>query len=161
MTVQLRGHLRHLYEVAREQGWKVEPTTGGKVRWSPPDVGQAPVITGREMDESGPDLRNVVAQMRHAGLKIGDKVSPEPKAELSSNGSKPTIDRFTLELAGLIDQEIERRSQNLMDQVTALKNENRELRERLAEVETDVEERARKVAADAVENFLASRRGPR
>lgn len=149
--------LRGLMELAREQGWRIEEK-GLRLAWFPPDTTQSPVFTGSRLDTGGDRvLENVLSQLRRAGLRInGEEAKRVPKD--SGKPAPEPPDTFVRDLAELMEQEIDRRTGNLQDQVTALRNENTDLRQRLADAEAGVEERAREAALNAVNKMLADRR---
>lgn len=158
--------LRHLAELGHAQGWRIEHTTGGKIGWYAPTVsgGRAmstPIFTPARLIKAGSaghEIPNIVSQLRRAGLRLRpedvEQVIPDPEPAVDPEPPE----RFVRELAGLIEQELERRTKALQEQVQALQNESSDLRQRLAESESDVEERARQAAARAVEEMLAARR---
>lgn len=133
-----------LVRKAREQGWRVDEA-GTKLTWYPPDGTTRPITSNKTFSESGHDFANFLGELRRAGLKVNTNglAAPDPQP------AKPTIDRFTLELAGLIEQEMERRTRNLQDQVDALQNENEHLRSELADSKSKVSRELESAIAEA------------
>lgn len=138
------GRMSVLARTAREQGWRIDEA-GTKLTWYPPDGTTRPITSNKTFSESGHDFPNFLGELRRAGLVVRPNglAAPDPQP------AKPTIDRFTLELAGLIEQEMERRTRNLQDQVDALQNENEHLRSELADSKAKVSRELEAAIADA------------
>lgn len=153
------GRVATLAELARQQGWRLEEN-GTRLIWYPPDTAKHPISSPKRFSsENGHDFANILGELRRAGLQVqptGLKESATPPQQ--PDPPTPLVERFVRDLAALIEDELDLRTRNLQDQVTALQNDNQDLRQRLADSESDVEERARQAAARAVEEVLAARR---
>jgi hypothetical protein len=147
--------MRRLYELGQEQGWRVEQK-GTELHWFSPDKTVSMVVTPMSPGDHDRGLANSLAQLRRAGLRIREEDTVKPAVEAEPEPEPP--EAFVRELAGLIEQELEKRTRNLQDQVEALRNENADLRQRLADAETGFEEKAKAAALRAVEEMLAQRR---
>lgn len=158
MTQTLTVHdkaLREIVELAETQGWRIELRNSG-FAWIPPNGG--PIVHSAANLAPGRGKANLLAELRRSGFqdrtpangRHADRPVPAPEP--------PPVATFVRDLSELIEQEIERRTQNLVDQVTALRNENADLRQRLADAEDSMETRAKEAALAAVEQVLAARR---
>lgn len=59
--------LRKIEQAAREQGWRVERTTKGHIRFVPPDATMPMVIaSGTPSDQRS--IKNLIAQLRRSGF---------------------------------------------------------------------------------------------
>lgn len=64
-----RKELRPIVKRARKQGWKVDVTRGGHVRFVPPPSGGSMVIASASASDSRA-MKNLRAQLRRAGMEI-------------------------------------------------------------------------------------------
>lgn len=156
--MKLHPVIRRLHELALEQGWRVQEA-GSELHWFSPDRAQSMVVTPKNPNEANRGLQNSIAELRRRGLRIREEDTIKPAKE--DDDTATNIDPFARSVAELIEQELEKRTRNLQDQVTALENDNRDLRQRLADAESDVEQRAEAAALAAVRKMLAERKVPR
>lgn len=59
--------LRKIEQAAREQGWRVERTKKGHIRFVPPDATK-PMVVAAGTPSDHRSIRNLVAQLRRSGL---------------------------------------------------------------------------------------------
>jgi predicted RNA binding protein YcfA (HicA-like mRNA interferase family) len=65
----LRKDMKRLRKTAEQQGWRVEDTRGGHVKFLPPDTAQPAVVAaGTPSDHRA--WRNLLASLRRSGLDI-------------------------------------------------------------------------------------------
>ena len=138
-----------------EQGWRVEEA-GTELHWFSPDKTVPMVVAPKSPSDRNHSLANTLADLRRAGLRIRPEDTPVPARE--DDDTATNIDPFVRSVSDLIEEELAKRTRNLQDQVDALRNENADLRQRLAESESDVEKRAEEAAMTAVRKLLADRR---
>jgi predicted RNA binding protein YcfA (HicA-like mRNA interferase family) len=64
-----RKDMKRLRKAAEQQGWRVEDTRGGHVRFLPPDRSQPAVVAGGTPSDHRSWL-NLLAMLRRAGLDV-------------------------------------------------------------------------------------------
>ena len=69
MSGAIPRELRKLAQQAVKQGWRVEKTSGGHLRWLPPG-GRRIVVTPSTGKMSGHGAANVIADLRRSGLRV-------------------------------------------------------------------------------------------
>jgi hypothetical protein len=157
--------LRRLIDDAARQGWRVEPSSNGRLRWKAPD-GVGLVFTPDRVG-CGRDLANISARLQRAGLGLPERASrtrtrskegnmPATRnAATHTNGTvaaepKPgsTLAEVLLDAASKVDGLLRRNAE--------LERENGELRHELASARTRAAD-VRREALAAVERVLAER----
>lgn len=129
-----------------------------ELHWFSPDRSVSMVVTPKSPSDYDHGLNNTLAQLRRAGLIVRPERTPEPPQE---EVEETAITPFMKSMNDLFEEELDKRTHNLQDQVEALTNDNNDLRQRLAAAENGLEEKAMATAMEAVRKMLAERRVPR
>lgn len=131
--------LRDLEKLAVAQGWTVTPTARDGRLFRSPD-GIHSVATAQRLKDRA--LKNVIAQLRRAGLDIPRPGSSRKEKQLTSNGTQPTqpVDR---EMADALDAAIQmieelasdftRFRDHVSKELAAIRGKQQALEERVAQ----------------------------
>lgn len=95
-TVKLTSNaeLRDLIKLADQQGWIIEQTNGGHLKWIPPDPTMSFVITSATPSDGAFALKKIKNDLEKRGL-ITDKEELKRKQRAAVTGDITTEDRLT------------------------------------------------------------------
>lgn len=65
--VSHKKEIKRLVAQAESQGWRVEPTRGGHLKWMPPDRSQSFVISAATPSDHRA-LKNIISHLRQRGF---------------------------------------------------------------------------------------------
>lgn len=81
-TIKMTDEIRKAAQSAVEQGWKVEPIDGSRLRWTPPDKDKQIVVTSSN-PQAGSSLRNALQHLKRNGLVLNNPNPPKKETPVA------------------------------------------------------------------------------